>query len=243
MSFDIVIPVGPNDISIISSTIKYTQKNVIDYRNIYLISKNELTLDGCIWISEDQFPIQIETVKKMMSSNQERAGWYYQQIIKLYAGRCISDILENYLVIDSDVYLLKPTTFMKYGAPFFATGTEYIVEYFDHMTRLHPELKRQMNASGICHHMMFTKTYLEELFQLVENYSSKESHPFWKIFLEKVSQPIPMSGASEYEIYFNFMLKYHRLNMHIRKLSWMNCNSLSHVQPHHDYVAIHHYMR
>jgi len=45
MLFDIVIPVGPHDLSIISSTIEYTQKNVIGYRNIYLISKNEINLD------------------------------------------------------------------------------------------------------------------------------------------------------------------------------------------------------
>ena len=241
MSFDIVIPVGPNDLSIISSTIRYTQANVLDYRHIYLVSKNEIKLNGCIYVSEDQFPIQIETVKKM-ADFRNRAGWYYQQIIKLYAGRCIPDILENYVVIDSDVYFLKPTTFMKYGAPLFATGTEYHPPYFEHMTRLHPQLKRMMNVSGICHHMVFTKTYLEELFQLVEDQSST-SRPFWKIFLEELSRPIPESGASEYEIYFNFMLQYHRLEMQIRNLSWTNCSSLSQAQPHHAYVAIHHYMR
>lgn len=244
MSFDIVIPVGPNDLSIISSTIQYTQANVLNYRNIYLVSKHEIKLNGCIYVSEDQFPIQFEDVQKM-SDFRDRVGWYYQQIIKLYAGRCIPDILENYLVLDSDVYVLKPTAFMKYNVPFFATGTEYNSLYFEHMSRLHPELKRQMNASGICHHMMFTKTYLEELFKLVEDYSSKEMEyrPFWKIFLEEVSQPIPPAGASEYEIYFNFMIKYHRLNMHIRNLSWLDCGSLSYAQPHHDYVAVHHWRR
>jgi hypothetical protein len=109
------------------------------------------------------------------------------------------------------------------------------------MARLHPRLKRMMNVSGICHHMVFTKTYLEELFQLVENHNT--ALPFWKIFLEAVSQPIPESGASEYEIYFNFMLQYHRLDMQIRNLSWGNCSSLSQAQPHHSYIAVHHYMR
>lgn len=245
MSFDIVIPIGPNDLNIISSTIQYTQKNVLDYRNIYLVSKNEMKLDGCIWVSEDQFPIQFEDVQKM-ADFRDRVGWYFQQIIKFYAGRCISDLLENYLVLDSDVYILKPTAFIKYNVPYFATGTEYNPSYFEHMARLHPELKRMKNISGICHHMIFTKTYLEELFKLVEEYSSNRTtvlRPFWKIFLEELSRPIPGVGASEYEIYFNFMIKYHRLNMHIRHLSWANCNSLSQAQPHHSYIAVHHYLR
>jgi hypothetical protein len=240
MSFDIVIPVGPNDLNIISSTIRYTKANVLDYRHIYLVSKNEIKLNGCIYVSEDQFPIQIETIKKM-ADFRDRAGWYYQQIIKLYAGRCIPDLLENYLVLDSDVYVLKPTAFMKYGEPLFATGNEYFVEYFDHMSRLHPQLKKMMKASGICHHMVFTKTYLEELFQLVENHNT--GSPFWKIFLEAVSSPVPMSGASEYEIYFNFMLQYHRLDMQLRNLSWIDCGSLSQAHPQYDYVAVHHYRR
>jgi hypothetical protein len=247
MSFDIVIPVGPNDLSIISSTIRYTQANVLDYRNIYLVSKNEIKLNGCIYVSEAQFPIQIEDVKKMMekimSIHLHREGWYYQQIIKLYAGRCIPGILENYLVLDSDVYLLKPTRFMENSVPLFATGTEYNMVYFEHMARLHPQLKKMTNASGICHHMVFTKTYLDELFQLVENKQGENPRPFWKIFLDKVSRPTPESGASEYEIYFNFMLQYHSLDMQIRNLSWMDCGSLSHAQPYHDYVAVHHWRR
>ena len=35
--FDIVIPVGPNDKTIIEEQIKFTKKNIIGYRNIYLI--------------------------------------------------------------------------------------------------------------------------------------------------------------------------------------------------------------
>ena len=56
--FDIVIPVGPNDIDIINNQIIYTKKNVIGYRNIYLISCNDsLYIDGCITIKEDIFPL------------------------------------------------------------------------------------------------------------------------------------------------------------------------------------------
>ena len=39
--FDIVIPVGPNDENVINQQIEYTKKNIIGYRNIYLICKDQ----------------------------------------------------------------------------------------------------------------------------------------------------------------------------------------------------------
>jgi len=36
--FDIVIPIGPNDITVCRNQIKYTKLNVVGYRNIYIVS-------------------------------------------------------------------------------------------------------------------------------------------------------------------------------------------------------------
>ena len=111
--FDIVIPVGPNDKSVIEEQIKYTKKNIIGYRNIYLICYDpSITIDGCITINENIFPFNIETVAKY-HGKLERNGWYLQQLLKLYAGKIIPNILDKYLVIDSDTFFLKPTTFVE----------------------------------------------------------------------------------------------------------------------------------
>ena len=100
-------------------------------------------------------------------------------------------------------------------------------------------IKIDKTKSGICHHMMFEKIYINELINKIEkNHNDK----FYNVFLKMVTD-FTGAGASEYEIYFNFMLQYHRLDMQIRNLSWTNCSSLSQAQPHHAYVAIHHYMR
>ena len=62
-NFDIVIPVGPNDTNIIYQQIEYTKKNIIGYRNIYLICYDSTTLiDGCITIHENIFPFSIEDI-------------------------------------------------------------------------------------------------------------------------------------------------------------------------------------
>jgi len=239
MSFDIVIPVGPNDYSVIIETIEYTKKNVINYRNIYIVSTLLIEIAGCIYVNENIFPFKFNDIIGKVQY-QERVGWYLQQLIKLTAGDYINGILDNYLVIDSDVYILKQTEFMREGVPLYAYGDENHRPYFDHMARLHPMLKNQRNISGICHHMMFNRNYLNELFLLVKENKNKS---FIDAFIDEITEKSPSSsGASEYEIYFNYMLAYHPKNIIIRQLNWKNISSKSEIN-NCDYVAYHHYRR
>ena len=78
--FDIVIPVGQNDKSFIEEQIKYTQKNIIGYRNIYLICYDpSILIDGCITINENIFPFNIDTVVEH-HGKLKRNRWYLQQL-------------------------------------------------------------------------------------------------------------------------------------------------------------------
>ena len=236
--FDIVIPVGPNDINKINNLIEYTKKNIIGYRNIYLISKNNINITDCIFINENIFPFNINVISIFYGKNN-RNGWYFQQLIKLYASFFIDNILNNYLVIDADTYFLKPTIFFKNKLPLYNIGTEYNLPYFEHMTNLYPSLNKSINHSGICHHMMFQKHILEELFTLVESYHNK---PFWEAFLLCINQNHYLgSGASEYEIYFNYLHIFHPNKFIIRELKWTN-NSQIIEDNDYDYVSCHWYL-
>ena len=154
--FDIVIPVGPNDKDSIYSQIEFTKKNIIGYRNIYLICYDpEIVIDGCITINENIFPFSLESVSNV-HGQLNRNGWYLQQLLKLYALLIIPDILDKCLIIDSDTYFLKPTEFIKNNKCLYNFGTEYHPPYFIHMSKLDEDLtKLYENISGICHHMMF----------------------------------------------------------------------------------------
>jgi hypothetical protein len=74
---------------------------------------------------------------------------------------------------------------------------------------------------------------------------------FWQIFLEKVNPEhygmtyINMSGASEYEIYLNYVLKYHKEQVKIRKLEWINAenNPNNYTESNYHYVSWHYFMR
>jgi hypothetical protein len=252
--FDVVIPVGPNDIAMFYTQLQYTKQNVIGRRKIYIVTSIVLDPErtaGCELVAESIFPFSLESVGEYISVPARR-GWYLQQLLKLYAGQVIPDILPRYLVIDSDTCFLKPTTFVSEDGvrAYFATGDEHHAPYFEHMARLDPAFRRVHPAlSGICHHMLFEKTYVKELFERVETACGRDGHtPFWVLFLQCVDPAWhEQSGASEYELYFNYMQDMHPDVMQIRPLHWANLPTLPAVsrrrRNRYDYVSCHYYIR
>ena len=238
--FDIVICVGPNDKDKIYTQIEFTKKNIIGYRNIYLICYDpNIIIDGCITINENIFPFSIENISKI-HGKLKRNGWYLQQLLKLYALIIIPEILDTCLVLDADTFFLKPTVFIKNNKCLYNFGTEYHEPYFTHMLKLDKELiKVYKNKSGICHHMMFEKKYVNELINKIEE---KHNDKFYNIFLKMVTD-FNESGASEYEIYFNYVFKNYVNNVEIRYLNWSNSNSKTlNINSDFDYISCHWYI-
>ena len=102
--FDVVVPVGPNDVNLVKMQTAFIKLNVIGYRNIYLVCYDpNVTCDGCIIIDENSFPFTMKDVIAIQGKT-ERNGWYFQQLLKLFAWKAIPDILDTYLVIDADTF-------------------------------------------------------------------------------------------------------------------------------------------
>jgi len=239
--FDIVVPVGPNDIEFINKQIQYTKKNIIGYRNIYIVSYDPtLVVDGCITINENRYPFSKQDIENYLGK-ESRQNWYLQQLLKLYSGFVIPGILEQFLVIDSDTFFLKPTTFISDNIYLFNPTDEYHIPYFDHMKRLLPKLDRVYKQySGITHHMIFDKACLQELFYEVE---TCHKLPFWQAFLKCVTE-YNTSGASEYEIYFNYMLLTFPEKIRIRPLSMHNIRNIQAIDQYNcDFISYHWHSR
>jgi hypothetical protein len=186
----------------------------------------------------------VEIRKVHAESTHERNGWYIQQLLKLYAPFVIPDLMDTFLVVDSDTFFLKPTTFIVNGKCAYNPSREYNVPYFVHMAKMHPTLTRQyQQMSGVSHHMIFEKEHIQGLMDLVQSYHN--NRPFWRLFLEFGTD---YAGASEYEMYFNYMLKYHPTRIQIRQLRWANSRKYiysSQVQQQNnplDYIALHWHM-
>jgi len=244
MIFDIVICVGPKDNEIINSVFSFTKKNILGYRNIYLVCQNpSIKIDGAITIDEKIFPFSIEDVSNS-HGKLSRNGWYLQQLLKFYAGFVIPDILQRYLIIDCDTHFLKPTKFLTDDNKcIFTTGTEYHIPYFEHMNRLHPSFKKIHPLSGISHHTFFDSEVVNLLIKMVEEHHALNKKPFWKIYLDEVkSEYYETSGAAENELYFTYVYLYHREKMEIRKLNWVNSDRL-YLNTNYDFMSVHWYCR
>ena len=104
------------------------------------------------------------------------------------------------------------------------------------MEKLYPSLKR-ISKSGITHHMIFQRNIMLDLFNRVESFHDDD---FWKIFLYLVDIT-QKSGASEYEIYFNFIQIFHKDKFKIRKLKWKNTKNRD-LNKDLDYISCHSYL-
>lgn len=239
--FDIVIPVGPNDVDKVKEQIEYTRRNVVGYRNIYAVCFDpKAKFKDTISIDEKIFPFTINTIVEIHGKSWRNA-WYLQQLLKLYAGFVIPGILDTYLIIDSDTFFMRPVTFVednKCCYNYDSNTRNKWGEYFNHMKRLHPLLEEQdKQKSGISHHMIFETSKLKQLFEMIEQHHNN-GKKFYEIFLDCVQKKYREkgSGASEYEIYFNYLLKYHKEDIIIRALKWKDLN---HYNKNYDYVSIH----
>jgi len=240
--YDVVFPYHYKDSSVLEKAVQSVKDNAINHGTIYIVGNKEPSFDykkmGIVYIPETNYPFTIQDVLDRWETPYP--GWYLQQLLKMLAYEYIPNLSENYLVMDSDTILQSKIGFIKKGEILlYNYGTENYFPYFKHMLLLHPNFRKYINRSGICHHMMFKTTFLREIIESVENMHGKT---FWQVFLEKISDPQD-HGCSEYELYFNYVFKFHHPVVQMRKLTWTDNNyknfgKLSGVEKY-DYVSYH----
>jgi GR25 family glycosyltransferase involved in LPS biosynthesis len=220
-STDIVITFHSKDAKILPYTLKGLEN--INKGNIYLITNEDPKIENTIFIDENSFPFKKDDlIEYIGEENGHRAGWYYQQLLKLYAFKIVPNLSENFLIVDSETVFLNPVNFLDGDKLLFATGKENHTPYFDHMKCMFNGdlIKKYPEKSGIVHHMIFSKKYLQEMFNKIQEIKNEEP---WRAFMKCVNRAdAGVSGMSEYEIFFNYMLQYQANNAQIRELRWAN---------------------
>ena len=164
---DVVIPTCSKDLEVLNLCIRGVKANCKNVRRIIVVSPEHVT-DEAEWFDENHYPFSKQEVAFYLNHMNQaaadkflresgRVGWYYQQLLKLYAAYVIPGISSNVLIVDSDTVFLRPVEFISpEGGGYFATSGEYHQPYFAHAARLLPELvKLYPNQSGVTHHMLF----------------------------------------------------------------------------------------
>ena len=188
---DVVIPVHEKDVHNLKFVINGAKERIENLRNIYVISEKKLS-KRAIWIDEKKFPFTLQDVGEQLGEeggvgNHPRRGWYYQQLLKLYAHKAIDGLTDHILILDGDTRPTHKMNFIEEHGRVYLDKCDIKCNntfYYAHMKKLLPflsEIDRSVNP--IVHHMVFTKEIIEDLFYQVEQ---KHKISFWKVFLNKV---------------------------------------------------------
>lgn len=211
---DVVIPVHEKDYPTLPWCVESVKRH-LDVGRVYLVSGDpvpECVLDPGVhgayvtWVREGgpAFPFDAPGIEALLpEEHRGQAGWYLQQLIKLYAGLCIPGLSGRYLTIDSDTIVMRPFALQTPGGlPVFSTSDEHHEPYFRAMARLHPSLGRCMDRSAICHYMVMDTWVCGRLISDVE--ALHGGRPFCELYASNAYEH--RNCMSEFEIY----LAYHR---------------------------------
>lgn len=252
-SFDVVIPAHKKDLATLNHCISGIRKNIPAARRIIVISKEKYN-DKAEWFDESLFPFSYQEISDLVGGSN--VGWNFQQLLKLYSPLVIPDILPNVLIVDSDtVFLRKVEFFSAEGLPLYNLSKDRDLDKskfhqttFNHVQKILPEITKKFpqkfeNISGICHHMLFQKHIIEELFAMVQK-ADGSNDPFYKIFLKNAENSF---GVAEYNLYFYFLVSFHPESYKIRILNYKNTSDF-HVWKYrwrlkYHYCSFHSYMR
>jgi hypothetical protein len=231
LTIDVVIPTCLKDIDTLHLVIKGVKKNVANVRNIYIVC-NSIYKDKIkegIFIDEEGYPFKIDEIKGIVNNmmilnpHGRQEGWWLQQLLKLYSFQVIKNISSNILIVDSETIFYNKYIPIKNNKSYYAVSNEVYKDFRVHMKHLLNDINFFSNRiSGICHQMLFQTHVLQNLIDRVEKYhlDVRGSYmPFWKIML--IISEVYKIYYSEYDIYFNFMLSFHRNTTKItNSISW-----------------------
>lgn len=221
--YNIIIPAIFRDFSFLRKTIRYIRKYltpekiyiIIDIRFMQFLSKEITEDDKCIILDENCLVegLSLNIIQdrfKELNRTSSRAGWYFQQFLKM--AFALSEYCDTnyYLSWDSDTIPLRKINFFdEKGIPYFTMKTEHHDPYFVAIERL-LRITKTNSRSYIAENMMFNKSIMIDLINTIQS----NSHLTGKTWFEKIiyalePESVSPMGFSEFETYGNYCMTYY----------------------------------
>jgi Family of unknown function (DUF6492) len=250
---DVVIPAHAKDFAVLRHAVRSVLRHVTPLGRVYVVSQTRFSWPGerVTWVPEPSSPgfLALEDVHlrwpEQHPETVHRAGWVYQQILKLGAGEYIEDLSPRFLAMDADVVFLRRVSFGEELGRFpYSRATEYHEPYAAAYRQLVGE-EPPGGQSFVAHHMLFDRALLAEL---CETIAQRHATPWQRAYLDSVEFAEP-SGIGEWDTYGYWVLTHHPELARHRQLFWRDAQ----VQPgplgravlglDYDFVAVHAYGR
>lgn len=227
--FDVIIPMTMDNMPLFKINIEWIRKNIAQKRIVVLgaeaLREPVISL-GAEFINEDSLieGMTLQAVKDNLSErirSSKRAGWYFQQFLKLGYAEVCKD--EYYIVWDSDTVPLHEIRHIIDGYPVFTQKEEMEPAYFETLDRLFSgKVKRYGDFSFICENMIIKTALMKEMLEDIMNQPELRGRTFWERILDAVSdENLSGSGFSEFETYGNYVMTYYPDLYHFRTLRGM----------------------
>lgn len=230
--YNIIVPVIYRDYSFLKKMLKYVHRNlcpqkifiITDIRFKRFLPDTVLNDNSCIVVDENDLidGLTINHVKDLfgyLGRDKLRAGWYYQQFIKMAFALSRYCDTDYYLSWDSDtIPLRKIDFFSENGKPYFTMKSEYHKPYFVAIERL-LGITKTNNRSYIAENMLFNKEIMVELINRIQS-NDLIKGDFWyeKIIYAMEPETVSPMGFSEFETYGNYCFNYHPFDYEERML-------------------------
>lgn len=205
-------------------------KNLIlnfDVSNIYIVTnidnfkffKFNCSVPITLLDEDKILPVKFHEVKKLeLPYFPKRAGWYFQQLLKLGIS-FIDGISENYVVLDADTIFLKKIDFINSEGKFvFLKSSEYHVDYFVNYNALLNETPNR-EFSFISQYMVFNKEIVKELVSRIDSNINNGDNWCIKILSNLIGEG--PSLFSEYETYGHFVKNHYLKSCEFISLPWL----------------------
>ncbi|MCV9952131.1 DUF6492 family protein [Paenibacillus sp. BT-177] len=205
LSIDVLIPAIEKDLAtlplVIDSLRRHVQHRIA---TIYIVSPQSTKLrrlcanKKCTFIDEKTvLPITKNHIR-YGTTRWDRSGWLYQQLLKMNGDKISKTSF--FLVIDADTILIRPHTFRKDGKTIFYYRSWSQPEYFRTYRKL-MGVKAPSPKSFVTHYMLFEKTRLAQLKQVIE---TRHGEPWYNAIIQSIDRT-KQFGFSEYETYANYL--------------------------------------
>jgi hypothetical protein len=201
---DVIIPAIPVDLPTLPFVIKGLRKNLFHpIDKILIVSpdsqeiKEFCRIYNCTFVNEDTvLPFGKDYIHLKMNTN--RAGWIFQQLLKLNADQLTNK--KYCLVLDADTILIQPQVFIVNGKEVLNCADEYHLPYFSTYKKITGEINL-FPLSFVTHHTLFAVEKLKKLKNKIESHTQLI---WYDAILANIDQK-EYSSFSEYETYGNFV--------------------------------------
>lgn len=214
---DILIPAIPKDLITLPHVINGVRKHVKHPigRIMIVAPRNQRIIDfcrrkGCQFINETSvLPIGKKGIYAR-TKRWNRAGWLYQQLLKLSGDKLSSQ--RFFLVIDADTVLIRPHLFRINNKTVFYYRNWTHQEYKNAYKKLLGK-KAASPVSFVSHYMLFERSKLSRLKRII---ASRHNRKWYSAILDRISKSKQIN-FSEFETYGNFVRSHYPGQLMLRR--------------------------